>query len=131
MVLEDNIFIEEVLPSSILRTLTEVEMAEYRRPYLDTGESRRPTLTWPRQVPVEGDPDDVNTIIGDYEEWMGENEIPKLFINAEPGALLHGPFRELVRAWPNLTEVSVTGLHFIQEDSPDEIGEAIAAWLTD
>jgi haloalkane dehalogenase len=129
MILQDNIFVEQILPASIQRSLTAAEVAEYRRPYLEPGESRRPTLTWPREIPIEGQPAVMFEIVDSYSTWMAGNEIPKLFVNAEPGALLHGPFREIVREWPNLTEVTVAGIHFIQEDSPDEIGRAIADWL--
>ena len=93
------------------------------------GEDRRPTLTWPRQIPIAGEPEDVVKIASAYSQWLSQCDVPKLFVNAEPGALIAGPVRDLVRAWPNLTEVTVAGSHFIQEDSPDEIGEAIAAWL--
>ena len=128
MVLEKNIFVEQVLPGSVLRDLTETEMAEYRRPYLEVGESRRPTLTWPRQIPIAGEPADVVEIVGQYHTWLTETEIPKLFVGAEPGALITGPVVDLVRTFPALTEVTVPGAHFIQEDSADLIGEAIAAW---
>ena len=103
-------------------------MAEYRRPYLDAGEDRRPTLTWPRQLPIAGEPDDVVAIVAEYSAWLGQSDVPKLFVNAEPGALITGPVRDLVRSWPNLSEVTVAGAHFIQEDSPDLIGEAVASW---
>ncbi|MEL7450561.1 MAG: haloalkane dehalogenase [Pseudomonadota bacterium] len=128
MVLEKNVFIERVLPGSVLRGLTEEEMTVYRRPYLKPGEDRRPTLTWPRQIPIEGEPADVHEIAAAYSEWMAGNDLPKLFINAEPGAILTGPQREFCRAWHNQTEVTVPGIHYVQEDSPQEIGEAIAAW---
>ena len=128
MVLENNIFVENVLPGSVLRGLTEDEMAVYRRPFAEAGESRRPTLTWPRQIPIDGEPKDVVEIADRYASWLATTEIPKLFINAEPGAILTGPQRERCRTWPNQTEVTVKGSHFIQEDSPDEIGEAIATW---
>ena len=128
MVLEKNVFVERVLPGSVLRGLTEEEMEVYRRPYLETGESRRPTLTWPREIPIEGEPANVVKIVSDYGEWMASSEVPKLFINAEPGAILTGPQREFCRTWPNQQEVTVKGIHFIQEDSPDEIGRAIAGW---
>jgi haloalkane dehalogenase len=103
-------------------------MEVYRRPYLETGESRRPTLTWPREIPIEGEPADVVKIVSDYSEWIASSEVPKLLINAEPGAILTGPQREFCRTWPNQQEVTVKGIHFIQEDSPDEIGRAIAGW---
>ncbi|MGH1506408.1 MAG: haloalkane dehalogenase [Acidimicrobiales bacterium] len=128
MVIEKNLFVEAVLPGSILRDLTEEEMDEYRRPFLEA-EHRRPTLTWPRQIPIEGEPADVHAIVADYADWLTSSAIPKLFVNAEPGAILTGPQREFCRSWPNLTEVTVAGNHFIQEDSPHEIGQAIADWL--
>lgn len=128
MVLEKNMFIERVLPGSILRELATTEMNEYRRPFLNAGEDRRPTLTWPRQIPIDGEPEDVHRIVSDYADWLGESEVPKLFINAEPGAILLGRQREFCRQFRNQTEVTVPGIHFIQEDSPDEIGQAIATW---
>ena len=129
MVLDKNLFVEAVLPASILRDLGPDEMAEYRRPFAEPGEARRPTLTWPRQIPIEGEPADVVEIVEAYAGWLSTSDVPKLFVNAEPGAILTGAQREFVRTWPNLTEVTVAGSHFIQEDSPHEIGEAIAAWL--
>ncbi len=131
MVLQKNIFVEKVLPGSVLRGLTEAEMTVYRRPFTEAGEDRRPTLTWPRQIPLSGEPEDVVQIVSDYAEWMAENDLPKLFINAEPGAILVGAQREFCRSWTNQTEVTVAGSHFIQEDSPDEIGQALAAWCRD
>lgn len=129
MVLEKNFFVERLLPAAVLRELGEAEMAVYRAPFLEPGESRRPTLTWPRQLPVDGEPADVVGIVGAYSDWLAGSDIPKLFINAEPGAILVGRQREVCRAWPNLTEVTVAGHHFIQEDSPAEIGAAIREWL--
>jgi len=127
MVLDKNVFVERILPSSILRELTDTEMAEYRRPFAEPGERRRPTLTWPREIPIDGEPDDVYEIVADYSRWLAEDEhLPKLFINADPGIILIGNQREFCRAWPNQEEITVPGLHFIQEDSPDEIGQAIA-----
>ena len=128
MVIEKNVFVERVLPGSVLRGLTDAEMEVYRRPYLETGESRRPTLTWPREIPIDGEPADMVELVGEYAEWLADSEVPKLFINAEPGAILTGPQREFCRTWPNQTEVTVKGVHFIQEDSPTEIGQAIAEW---
>lgn len=128
MVLENNVFVENVLPGSVLRGLTDEEMTVYRRPFQNKGEDRRPTLTWPRQIPVGGEPADVIEIVEGYGKWMAENDLPKLFVNAEPGAILTGPQRDFVRTWKNQTEVTVKGSHFIQEDSPDEIGAAIANW---
>ncbi len=131
MVLEKNIFVERVLPGSIMRELTDEEMSVYRRPYLEPGEDRRPTLTWPRQIPIEGEPADVHEIVATYSEWLAECDIPKLFVNAEPGAILTGAQREFCRGFKNQVEVTVPGSHFIQEDSPHEIGEAIARWRRD
>ena len=128
MVLDKNTFVERVLPGSILRDLTEEEMAVYRRPFQNNGEDRRPTLTWPRQIPIDGTPADVVEIVQAYADWLTEADLPKLFVNAEPGAILIGAQREFCRSWPNQTEVTVSGNHFLQEDSPHEIGKAIAAW---
>jgi haloalkane dehalogenase len=129
MVLENNVFVERVLPGSVLRDLTDEEMAVYRRPFQNAGEDRRPTLTWPRQIPIDGEPADVAATAASYAEWLGTSEVPKLFVNAEPGALLTGAPRELCRSWPRQREVTVAGSHFIQEDSPDEIAAAIDDWL--
>ncbi len=128
LVLEKNVFVERVLTGSILRDLTQEEMAEYRRPFAQPAD-RWPTLTWPRQIPVAGDPADVVAITEAYASWMAESDIPKLFVNADPGAILIGAVRESCRAWPNQEEVSVKGVHFIQEDSGPEIGKAIADWM--
>ncbi len=128
MVLEQNVFVERILPASIMRDLSDKEMSEYRRPFVQPGEDRRPTLTWPREIPIEGEPADVHDAVAQYGEWMANSEVPKLFINAEPGSILIGRAREICRTWPNQTEVTVPGFHFIQEDSPDEIGTAIADW---
>lgn len=128
MVLEKNVFVERVLPGSVIREMTAAEMDVYRRPYINPGEDRRPTLTWPRQIPIDGEPDDVTQIVNDYADWLMTSDVPKLFINADPGAILTGPQREFCRTFASQTEVTVRGTHFIQEDSPHEIGEAIAAW---
>lgn len=128
MILDKNMFIERVLPGSILRDLSEEELAEYRRPFLER-EHRWPTLTWPRQIPVGGDPADVAEIVRAYGEWLSVSEMPKLFVNAEPGAILIGEPREFCRSWPNTSEVVVAGSHFIQEDSGPEIGRAVAEWI--
>jgi len=128
MVLDKNTFVERVLPGSVLRDLSEEEMAVYRRPFHNSGEDRRPTLTWPRQIPIDGTPTEVVDIVQAYADWLAEADLPKLFINAEPGAILIGAQREFCRSWPNQTEVTVSGNHFLQEDSPHEIGQAIAAW---
>jgi len=129
MILQKNIFVERVLPGSIMRKLSADEMAEYRRPFLDPGEDRRPTLTWPREIPIEGTPPDVMKIVADYAAWLAGSDVPKLFINAEPGSILTGRQRDACRAWPNQTEVTVQGLHFVQEDSPDAIGRAVAEFV--
>ena len=130
MVLTKNLFVEAILPASIIRKLTDDEMAEYRRPFAATGEDRRPTLTWPRQIPIEGEPADVVEIVQSYADWLSTSDVPKLFINADPGTILTGPQREFARTWPNQTEVTVAGSHFIQEDSAAEIGTALAEWLS-
>ena len=129
VVLQKNIFVERILPTSVQRGLTEEEMTVYRRPYLEAGEVRRPMLTWPRQIPLAGEPADVVEIVDRYGQWLSASNIPKLFINAEPGMILVGKARDFCRTWPNQQEVTVTGLHFIQEDSPAEIGQAVAAFL--
>ncbi len=129
MILERNMFVERVLPGSILRKLSDAEMAEYRKPFA-TPEDRWPTLTWPRQIPIAGEPADVVQIAADYAQWMAQNDIPKLFVNAEPGAILVGPVRDFCRSWKNQTEVTVPGSHFIQEDSGPAIGRAIVTWMT-
>lgn len=129
MVLENNVFIENVLPGSILRALRVEEMNYYRAPFATPGEDRRPTLTWPRQIPLEGEPADVVATVADYARWLAQSPVPKLFVNAEPGALLTGRARDFCRTWPNQSEVTVAGSHFIQEDSPDEIGAAVANFV--
>lgn len=129
LVLEENFFIEQFFPHGIKRTLTDEEMAEYRRPFSTAGEGRRPSLTWPRQMPLDGAPPEVVEVVEKYGAWLAEGTVPKLFVNAEPGAILSGPMREFCRSWPNQTEVTVSGLHFVQEDSPNEIAEAILEWL--
>ena len=127
LVLQRNMFVEAVLPSSILRDLTEEEMSAYRAPF-DTPEHRQPTLNWPRQIPIEGEPAHMVALVEAYGAFMAASPIPKLFINADPGSILVGKQREFCRSWPNQTEVTVKGLHFVQEDSPEEIGQAVAAW---
>lgn len=129
MVLTDNVFIEQILPGSILRELSAEEMDHYRRPFRLLGEGRRPTLAWPRQIPLDGEPSDVVATVAAYSEWLAQSAVPKLFINAEPGAILSGRARDFCRSWPNQAEVTVSGAHFIQEDSPHEIGDAIAAFI--
>jgi haloalkane dehalogenase len=130
MVLEQNLLgVEQLLPSLVLRELSEEEMEAYRRPFLHPGEDRRPILAWVRQLPVDGEPADVTEVVSSYADWLSHSHIPKLFINGEPGAILTESRRDFCRTWPNQTEVTVRGLHFLQEDSPNEIGRAIADWL--
>ena len=129
MVLTRNVFVERILPASIMRTLNEDEMAEYRRPFVNPGEDRRPTLTWPRELPIDGNPEDVVAIVDEYSRWLSGSSLPKLFVDADPGAILVGAQRKFCRAWPNQTEVAVAGIHFIQEDSADEIGLALRRWM--
>ena len=129
MILEKNMFVERVLPSSVLRELTDAEMDEYRRPFQEAGESRRPTLTWPRQIPIDGEPADVRDAVQAYSEWLSTSSLPKYFFNADPGSILIGAQREFCRSWPNQQEMTVPGLHFIQEDSGTEIGRELARWL--
>src|SRR6202453_4963447 len=128
MILERNMFIERVLPGSILRKLTEAEMTEYRRPFLQAAD-RWPMLTWPRQIPIAGEPAEVVRIAADYSQWMAQNDLPKLFVNAEPGAILIGALREFCRSWKNQTEGTVPGSHFIQEDSGPAIGRRVGDWI--
>jgi haloalkane dehalogenase len=129
MVLEQNLFVEAVLPGAIQRRLSDEEMDHYRQPFANPGEDRRPTLSWPRNIPIDGQPADIVSVVEDYSRWLAESDVPKLFINAEPGAIVRGRIRELVRTWPNLTEITVNGSHFIQEDSPNEIGAAVAEFV--
>lgn len=130
MVLDKNIFVERVLPSSIMRELSEEEMDEYRRPFLNPGEDRRPTLSWPRQIPIQGEPKEVVEVVENYSKWLSSSDLPKLFINADPGSILTGKQREFCRSWPNQEEVTVKGTHFMQEDSPDEIGKAVSRFVS-
>ena len=129
LVLQKNVFVERILPASIMRKLSDDEMDAYRAPFREPGESRRPTLTWPREIPVNGEPADVVRIIDDNASWLAKSSTPKLFINAEPGSILVGPQRQLCRSWPNQREVTVRGLHFIQEDSPADIGRAVVDFV--
>ena len=129
IVLQKNTFVERILPASVMRGLTEEEMTVYKRPYLEPGESRRPTLTWPRQIPIEGEPADVTEIVAAYAKWISTSDIPKLFVNTDPGTILIGPQREFCRTWPNQKEMTIAGSHFVQEDAPVEIGQAIAELL--
>jgi haloalkane dehalogenase len=129
MVLEQNMFVEAVLPASVKRQLTDEEMDHYRAPFRIPGEDRRPTLSWPRNIPIEGEPADVVATVEEYGAWLSQSDVPKLFIKGEPGALVRGRALDFVRTWPNQTEVSVQGVHFIQEDSADEIGTAVASFV--
>jgi len=130
MVLRDNFFIEQILPKAILRTLSVDEMAAYRRPFAEPGEGRRPMLTFVRQIPIEGEPADVNTIVAAYADWLAKSAVPKLFLKAEPGLLVAGGANlDFARKLPAQTEVTIAGVHYVQEDSPDEIGRAIAGWM--
>ena len=130
MVLDDNFFVETVLPKSILRRLSDEELAMYRKPFL-VREARRPTLEWPRELPIDGEPADVVEVVERYGEWLAHSQVPKLFINAEPGALITGRARDLCRTWPNQREVTVNGIHYVQEDSPGEIGAALRTFIED
>lgn len=130
MILNQNLFVEGVLPTAVIRKLSDEEMAEYRRPFAQPGEDRLPTLTWPRQIPIAGQPADVHEIVEQYAAWLAQRDgLPKLFVNAEPGAILTGAARDFCRTWPDQTEITVPGIHYIQEDSGPEIGRTIAAWL--
>ncbi len=129
MVLEKNMFVEQLLPGAVLRDLTSAEMDAYRAPFAEAGAKRQPTLTWPRMIPFDGEPADVSERIETYGKWMAENDIPKLFINADPGVILNGRLEALCRSWPNQSEITVPGAHFIQEDCPHEIGEAVATFV--
>jgi haloalkane dehalogenase len=129
LVLQKNVFVERILPASVLRGLTPEALERYRAPYREPGESRRPTLTWPRQIPIDGEPADVVAIVEAYAAWLAASPLPKLFVNADPGSILTGAQREFCRTWPNQDEVTVRGAHFLQEDAPDEIGRAVAAFI--
>jgi haloalkane dehalogenase len=129
MVLEQNIFVEGVLPGAIRRRLSDDEMNHYRRPFVDPGEDRRPTLSWPRNIPIDGEPAEVTALVNEYRGWLEESHVPKLFVNAEPGAILAGRIRDYAQTWQNQTEITVPGVHFIQEDSPHEIGSAVAQFV--
>ena len=112
-----------------MRPLTAAEMAHYRRPFANPGEDRRPTLTWPRQIPLDGEPPEVAKVVGEYSRWLAQSHVPKLYVHAEPGSIGNGRARDFCRAWPNQTEVTVKGIHFVQEDSPGEIGAAVANFV--
>jgi haloalkane dehalogenase len=130
LILDRNVFVERILPASVLRPLTEEEMSEYRRPFATPGEDRLPTLVWPRQIPIAGEPADVHEVCAAYAAWLAsEPGLPKLFVNAEPGSILTGAVRDFCRTWPDQAEMTVPGIHFLQEDSGASVGRAIAAWL--
>lgn len=128
MVLKNNIFIEQVLPTGIMRNLSDAEMAEYRRPFLNKGEDRRPSLSFARDVPIAGEPAEVWDVVSDFSAWLSLTDVPKLFVNVEPGALVDDSARKYIRSWSNVTETTVSGHHFVQEDSPEEIGVALSEW---
>ncbi len=128
LILDENRFVEWLLPQRVLRTLTDAEMNEYRRPFREAGEARRPMLTWPRQLPIEGEPADVVDIVRANGAWLAASPVPKLFIRADPGTISMDEI-QFSRSWTNTTEAAVRGLHFIQEDSPDEIGKALVSWF--
>jgi haloalkane dehalogenase len=128
LILEKNVFIEKILVGSIVRQLDQDEMEQYRKPFANPGEDRRVMLSWPREIPIEGQPENVCKIVSEYSNWMSKNNLPKLFVNAEPGAIIQGSVRDFCRTWNNQSEITVEGIHFIQEDSPNEIGTAIQKW---
>jgi haloalkane dehalogenase len=129
MVLEDNIFIEKILPGAIIRQFTDEELNHYRQPFRNAGEDRRPTLSWPRSLPIDGEPAEIVEVVSESGRWLAQSDLPKLFINGEPGTIVRGRIREIIRSWPNQTEVTVKGRKLLQEDSPDEIGTAIADFI--
>jgi haloalkane dehalogenase len=128
LVLDENFFIEQALPGFTLRPMPAATLAEYQRPFAAPGEDRRPTLAWPREVPLDGAPGDVAALIGFYASWLAQSDVPKLFVDAEPGVFITGAVRDFCAAWPNQTRVTVEGGHFVQEDAPDEVGRVLAAW---
>ncbi len=130
LILNRNLFIEAVLPSSIMRPLTDEEMATYRAPFADAPD-RQVMLNWPREIPIAGEPPHMVALVQSYADWLAQSTIPKLFINADPGSILVGAQRDFCRTWPKQTEVTVKGLHFVQEDSGADIGRAVALWLQD
>ncbi len=130
MALVDNVFLTHGLPGGVIRTLDDDELAEYRRPFLEPGEGRRPTLTWPREIPFDGEPADVHDIVAEYSAWLASSSTPKLLIDVTDGDTLSGELLEIARRFPNQREVQVVGRHFAQEDAPDEIGQALAHWIS-
>jgi haloalkane dehalogenase len=129
VVLEKNIFVEGVLPSSVIRKMSDEEMDAYRAPFINPGEDRRPTLTWPRQIPLGDEPNDVCETVDAYGAYMKDADMPKLFIAGDPGMIMNGATGEFARSWKNTSETTVKGLHFLQEDSPEEIAAAVKSWL--
>jgi haloalkane dehalogenase len=129
LILQKNVFVERILPAATLRKLGDEEMEAYRRPWREPGEGRRPMLTWPREIPVGGEPADVVALVDGYARWLSTSAIPKLFVNAEPGSILVGSQREFCRRWPSQEEVTVPGSHFVQEDSGAAIGQAVAGFV--
>ena len=128
LVLENNLFVETTVPNGTLRQLEPEEMDEYRRPFREAGEGRRATLTWPREIPFEGQPEDVEAIVSDYAAWLPHAAVPKLFIDAQPGLIVTGEIREWVKSWDHQEVVAVASKHFVQEDAPEAVGRAIADW---
>lgn len=128
LVLEENFFVEKVFVAGVMRDLDEETMAEMRRPYTQAGEARRATLSWVRQIPIEGQPENVAALTEANHLWMISQDIPNLFINVDPGQIIFDIDLERIRSWPNQTEIVVRGLHHPQEDSPDDIGRGLAEW---
>ena len=131
LVLEKNFFVEKILLADSVSGYSDDEKKEYIRPFKDAGENRRPTLTWPRQIPLDGEPKEVVDEVDKNADFHKDSEIPKLFINADPGTILTGDQREFVRTWKNQKEITVKGNHFIQEDSANEIGSALRKFISD
>ncbi|MCZ6604506.1 MAG: haloalkane dehalogenase, partial [Alphaproteobacteria bacterium] len=129
LVLEENFFIERVFTSGVMRALDDATMTEMRRPYREPGETRRATLSWVRQIPIEGKPAEVADLVEVNHQWMTGSQVPKLFVNVEPGQIIFDVDLARIRSWPNQTEITVRGLHHPQEDSPDDIGRGLADWL--
>jgi haloalkane dehalogenase len=128
LIFEQNFFVETILPQAVIRRLSDEEMAAYRAPFLEPS-ARLPTLTWPRQIPIEGEPTDVTAVVENYGAWLSKSTVPKLLILGDPGAIITGRTREYCRTWPNQREITVKGRHFLQEDSPHEIGRALAEFV--
>jgi len=129
LVLGENFFVEKILPRGVLRALSAEEMEAYRAPFREES-SRMPTLVWPRELPIEGEPADVHELVDGYSRWLSKSTLPKLLILADPGAIVTGRIRQFCRTWPNQKEITVKGRHFLQEDSPDEIGAAVAGFVS-